>query len=143
MSIPFRFSLKIKLFKKLSLLLLVIPLSGCSNIYLQWWDEEMYLYRPSVIESAAMRNVATQERPSKIVAVGKTIELNFGLSLRAAHSANPSIAEASINERFSPVQPNKTITVKGVNSGITTVSAQLSDGKIIKITVAVTAAATK
>lgn len=51
--------------KKLLLLLFLIHINGCST-YIQWWDEEMFLYRPSVIESAAMRPAATEKKDRSI-----------------------------------------------------------------------------
>ncbi len=138
MSKTYTFNLIIKQFKPLLILFLFIHLNGCSTTYLQWWDEEMFLYRPSVIESAAMRSV-TQE---KIVQVAKngTLELNYGLALRAVNSSDTSIAIASINEYeyFNPGRPNKTIVITGVSNGIATVIANLQDGNQLKIIVNVT-----
>jgi len=136
MNTPNKLSLPIKQFKKSLLLFLFIHLCGCSNIYLQWWDEEMFLYRPSVIESAAMRSATKQ----KLVTVvkDKTLKLNYGLSLETVDSLNPDIVQVSIGEDLYPNQPNKTIIIKGMSIGLTTVIAYLVDGKRLEIIVNVT-----
>ena len=55
--------------KKLFLILLLFPLNGCveNGMYLQWYDEEMFLYRPSVIESAATRNIKNKNNAGQVV----------------------------------------------------------------------------
>lgn len=124
--------------KKLHLLLLftvLIHLTGCNKMYLQWWDEEMFLYRPSVIESAAMRSATTDK--SIQIRVGNTLRLNYGLTLDAVSSDNPTIAQISIYQGYRLDIPSKTFVITGVSHGTTTVLAYLTNGKILRIMVTV------